>query len=161
VTGEYLSPDIRSFLSILAAHGVRYLIVGGEAVIYHGYARLTGDVDFFYDQSDDNVKRLHAALEEFWSGSIPGALPESALAQPGVVIQFGRPPNRIDLVASLGSLPFEEVWPNRVEDSLEADGAKVPVFIIGLSDLVRAKREAGRPKDLDDVEHLTGAGAGD
>jgi len=44
-------------------HGVRYLVVGVEAVIYYGHARLTGDVDFFYDPSEDNVQSLHAVLD--------------------------------------------------------------------------------------------------
>ena len=44
---SYFSKDVQEFLKLLAAHKVKYLIVGGEAVIYHGYARLTGDVDFF------------------------------------------------------------------------------------------------------------------
>ena len=41
------SPDILEFMYLLHEFGVRYLIVGGEAVIYYGHARLTGDVDFF------------------------------------------------------------------------------------------------------------------
>ena len=45
----YFSPDTQDFLRILARHQIRYLIVGGEAVIYHGYARLTGDVDLFQE----------------------------------------------------------------------------------------------------------------
>ena len=43
---SYFSKDIEKFLKLLAAHKVKYLIVGGEAVIYHGYARLTADMDF-------------------------------------------------------------------------------------------------------------------
>ncbi len=45
------SDDVQEFLRILAVHKVKYLIVGGEAVIYHGYARLTGDVDFVFESS--------------------------------------------------------------------------------------------------------------
>jgi len=50
------SPDILEFIRLLHAHQVRYVVVGGEAVIYHGHARLTGDIDFFYDSSPDTRK---------------------------------------------------------------------------------------------------------
>ena len=49
------SPDTRDLIALLHKHGVRYLIIGGEAVIYYGHIRTTGDVDFFYDQSDENA----------------------------------------------------------------------------------------------------------
>lgn len=44
---SHFSKDVREFLMLLAKYQVKYLIVGGEAVIYYGYARLTGDIDFF------------------------------------------------------------------------------------------------------------------
>ena len=55
---EQFTSDVREFLRLLAVHRVRYLIVGGVAVIYYGYGRLTGDVDFLYDCSQDNASRL-------------------------------------------------------------------------------------------------------
>ena len=48
IESAHFSPDVREFIGLLHKHGVRYVIVGGEAVIYYGYARFTGDVDFFY-----------------------------------------------------------------------------------------------------------------
>jgi len=66
------SPDIRLFLSLLHEHGVRYVIVGGEAVIFYGYARLTGDIDIFYSCDKENAARLFVALAEFWDDNIPG-----------------------------------------------------------------------------------------
>ena len=47
IDAAHFSPDTRKFVALLLQHSVRYVIVGGEAVIFHGYARLTGDVDFF------------------------------------------------------------------------------------------------------------------
>ena len=52
------SPDIHLFLSLLHEHGVRHVIVGGEAVIFYGYARLTGDIDIFYKESSQRAKDL-------------------------------------------------------------------------------------------------------
>ena len=47
------------------------MIVGGEAVIFYGHARYTGDVDFFYSDEDKNAKVLFDALSVFWEGNIP------------------------------------------------------------------------------------------
>ena len=57
MTGKHLSPDSQAFVRLLHEHDVRYLVVGGEAVIHHGYPRLTGDMDFFYDRTPANCRR--------------------------------------------------------------------------------------------------------
>jgi hypothetical protein len=61
----YFSEDTQDLLRILGAHGVRYLIVGGEAVIFYGHARLTGDIDIFYDPKAENAVKPYAALIDF------------------------------------------------------------------------------------------------
>ena len=152
---DHFSPDVQVLIDTLASHGVRFLLVGGEAVIYHGYPRLTGDVDFWYEQTADNAARLFAALREFWGGRVPGVAAEHELLEPKVVVQFGRPPHRIDLISAIDGVTFEEAWPHRVDESLErADGPRIPLPVIGLADLLKNKRASGRHRDLDDVEHL-------
>jgi hypothetical protein len=155
VTGEHLSPDIQELVRLLHAHRVRYLLVGGEAVIHHGYPRLTGDVDFFYDRSAANVRRLYAALEEFWGGTVPAVGAPRELAEPDLVVQFGRPPNRVDLISTLGTVEFRRAWRRRVRERLRTPHGDVALHVIGLADLLQSKRDAGRHKDLDDVEQLT------
>jgi hypothetical protein len=155
VKSGLFSRDALEFLRLLAEHQVRYVLIGGTAVHYHGYPRLTGDVDFLYDCDRSNVERLWAALLAFWGGSVPSVRTAAELADPEVVIQFGRPPNRIDLIASLRTVPFAEAWATRVLETVEdGHGRKIPIAILGLAALRRAKAEAGRPKDLDDLEHL-------
>jgi hypothetical protein len=83
------SQDVSEFVFLLARFHVRYLIIGGEAVMYYGYARLTGDIDFFYERSVDNVQHLYAALNEFWGNAIPGVGTEDELMQRGAIFQFG------------------------------------------------------------------------
>lgn len=151
---ELFSRDVQEFLRLLAAHQVRYVLIGGVAVIYHGYTRFTGDVDFLYECSRDNADRLWAALREFWGGTVPAVTGPEELVDPRLIVQFGRPPNRIDLIASLGTVSFEEAWAHRVNDSIEVAGKPVPVSILGLHELRRSKQDAGRPKDLDDLDHL-------
>lgn len=57
---------------------MRFMIVGGEAVFYHGYPRVTGDVDLWYEQSAENAERLFAALAIFWDGRVLPTLPRLA-----------------------------------------------------------------------------------
>lgn len=154
VDAACFSADTRDFLVLLDKHEVMYMIVGGEAVIYYGYARLTGDIDFFYELSADNVRRLYVALQEFWQGSVPGVETAEELAQPGVIIQFGVPPNRIDLVNRIDGVEFEKAWPNRTRVRLRGKDVNIEVQYLGLDDLIRNKREAGRAKDLDDLKYL-------
>ena len=102
------SDDVLAFIRLLGKREVDYVIAGGETVIFHGYPRLTGDVDFFYDRTDVNAGRLFQSLSEFWSGNIPEMESAGELMEEGVVIQFGRPPYRIDLlnIANRENRPF-------------------------------------------------------
>lgn len=152
------SADTRDFLRVLHEKRVRYLIVGGEAVIFHGYARVTGDIDFFYARTEENVQRLYDALLTFWSGSVPGLQSYAELMEPGVIVQFGVPPYRIDLINRISGVTFEEAWPNRRQVDVRGEGFRVPTWFLGLDDLLRNKRASGRPKDLADVAFFaTGA----
>src|SRR5882757_7698691 len=112
---EHFSPDIREFIRLLGTHRVRYVIVGGEAVIFHGHVRFTGDVDFFYADDAANATALFDALKGFWAGSIPGIKTPGELSEAGVIIQFGRPPNRIDLMNHIDGVDFSEAWETRLE----------------------------------------------
>ena len=156
MTGEHLSPDVRELLRLLDRHRVRFLVVGGEAVIHHGYPRLTGDIDLFVERTATNMRRLYDALREFWEGEVPAVASAEELLEPDLVVQFGRPPNRIDLFNQLGRVVFAAAWRRRIRERLHISKSRsIPLPIIGLEDLLASKREAGRHKDLDDVEHLT------
>ena len=151
---EYFSNDVHAFLRVLATHEVRYLLIGDLAVIYHGYARLTGDVDFFYDREPENTRRLWAALLEFWDGSVPALERPEELTDPDLVVQFGHPPNRIALISGLQSVSFADAWERRVDETIMLGADSIPAFVLGRDDLLQSKRDAGRPKDLDDLQHL-------
>jgi predicted nucleotidyltransferase len=154
IEATHFSPDSLAFIRLLAEHEVRYLIVGGEAVILHGRSRLTGDVDFFFANDTSNVERLFAALDEFWDGDVPGLDAASDLTPDGMIIQFGLPPNRIDLINSITGVDFSEAWLGKV-DAVVVDGdTEIPIRYIGLEALVKNKKATGRPKDLDDASYL-------
>jgi hypothetical protein len=158
VTAAYFSPDVADFLRLLVEHDVRYLVVGGEAVIHYGYARLTGDIDVYFDASADNTARLYAALQRFWNGAVPGVADSRELADPGAIFQFGVPPNRIDLLNEIDGVTFDVCWKNRAEAPLPTPGGMVRVLFIGLAELIRNKEASGREKDRDDLRYLRRAG---
>jgi predicted nucleotidyltransferase len=153
---EHFSADVRDLLRLLVDRNVRFMIVGGEAVIYHGYPRVTGDVDLWYEQTAENSERLFAALAIFWDGRVPGVDTSADFLRPGVVVQFGRPPHRIDLLSVIDGVDFADAWQRRkVEMLVDECGRGTSVAFIGVTDLIRNKRASGRHKDLDDVEHLS------
>jgi hypothetical protein len=153
-----LSADVVEFIRLLWRFKVRYLIVGGEAVIFHGYPRLTGDVDFFYERTRDNAARLFRTLEAFWDNEVPEVKTANELLDPGIIIQFGRPPNRIDLHNQIDGVSFKSAWDSKITALLKTRSGSVPLFYIGIVSLRRNKRATGRAKDLDDLEHLASPG---
>jgi hypothetical protein len=148
------SDDALDFIRLLEKYRVSYVIIGGEAVIYHGYPRLTGDIDFFYDIAESNVLRLFEALIEFWNGNIPGIDKAAELMEQGVITQFGRPPHRIDLLNRIDGVAFAEAWLTRDTVKVVGSGNPVTVHYLGKQTLLKNKKASGRPKDLDDIQNL-------
>lgn len=157
MNASHFSPDTWEFIRLLDRHQVRYVIVGGEAVIHYGHVRLTGDVDFFYRNDTENAKRLFTALLEFWGGDVPGFEEHQELMPPGQVVQFGRPPNRIDLMNEISGVQFEDAWSSRL--TLVADDG-TPIYMISRSLLIVNKEASARPKDLADAAYLRAVSQG-
>ena len=65
-------------------------------------------------------------------------------------MQFGSPPNRIDILTTIAGLKFDTAWADRVES--EVEGVTIP--FLGREQLIASKRAAGRKKDLSDLEAL-------
>jgi len=152
---RYFSQDIREFLFCLFRYEVKYVIVGDEAVIYHGHARLTGDIDIYYLNNEPNSENLFQALVDFWDVNIPEIDSTKDLMNQGTIIQFGVPPNRIDLLNEISGVTFEEVWKNRETEKLElVNGQQIQIFYIGKEELKRNKIASNRPKDSDDLKYL-------
>ena len=146
-----LSKDLREFVELLNSAKIKYLIVGGHAVAFHGYPRFTGDTDFFVESSRSNANALEQVLRDFGFSGI--GVTEQDFLQPGIVVQLGRPPNRIDLLTSIDGVTFEEAWSSRM--LVEIDG--LPVNFISKEHLLKNKRASGRPQDHADADRLEGA----
>jgi hypothetical protein len=135
-------------LSLFAAHNVRYLVVGGYAVMKYTEPRFTKDLDLWIAVDAANAKAVYTALKEF--GAPLTGLTATDFQEEGQVYQMGRSPLRVDVLMSIDGLTFENAWPNRVETDIA--GVKVP--FISKSDLIVAKRAAGRDQDLLDLQNL-------
>jgi hypothetical protein len=154
IAASRFSEDVIDFLRLLHKYRVQYLIVGGEAVIFYGHARLTGDIDFFYGNSDENTENLYRALSEFWGGGISDIPGAEELQEPGIILQFGLPPNRIDLMNGISGVNFHDAWSRRVEVIVCDSDTHIPLYFLHKKDLIVNKKASGRPKDLDDIPYL-------
>ena len=143
-----LSPDFKEFIQSLNDNGVRYLVVGGYAVAFHGHPRYTKDLDIWLRLEAGNAAQVIAALRQFGFGSLD-LTPADFLAV-DQIIQLGYPPNRIDLLTTLPGVQFDDCYDNRV--TVEIDG--VPVNFIDLENLKTNKAASGRFQDLADLENL-------
>ena len=88
--------DYKDLLSAFHAHGVRYLIVGGYAVIFHAQPRFTKDIDVFIKADMANAHATYAALASF-GASLEGIRPEE-FADRGSFFRFGRDPRGFDIL---------------------------------------------------------------
>jgi hypothetical protein len=141
---------------------VRYLVVGGVAVVLHGHPRFTADLDLVVALDPENARAAVGALARL--GYRPRAPVDGALfADPGTrqrwIDEKGltvftlwspeHPATEVDLFVR-EPFPFAAAWARAT--TVDLDGVKVPVASI--EDLVALKRAAGRPKDLEDIRVL-------
>jgi predicted nucleotidyltransferase len=155
--------SIEDVIRALNEAGVRYLVVGGLAVIAHGYLRLTMDMDLFLDLQEDNLRGAVAALGRL------GYRPQV----PVPIEQFADANERARWISEKGMMVFSLHNPTRaativdlfVEEPIEFDKAYakacrmevasgLTATFVSVDDLITMKNKAGRPKDLDDVARL-------
>ena len=143
-----LHPDLTDLLAAFSSTSAEYVVVGGWAVAYHSEPRYTKDLDVLIGTDDQNLQRVVAALLTFGA---PASIIEAARTLgPDEFLFFGTPPARVDILRSIPGIDFQEAYQRRVRTSWR----DVEVSILGLDDLIRAKRAAGRERDLRDVRAL-------
>lgn len=138
-------------LSDLNAAGLRYVVVGGLAVIRHGVVRATRDVDVVVS-ADDATGSILARLIAQWGATRPDGSPEDRrVPSRGWPLHLRSPHGLVDFLA-------EEPPPLDLEallaraDTRDVEG--VPAPICALEDLVALKRRAGQPTDQEDLRRL-------
>lgn len=148
--GSIFYPDFREFLEALNQHSVRYLLVGGYAVIMHGYSRTTGDMDLWIDRTPENYDNLKKAFDTFKMPVFDMTLENFLATEKFEVFRFGRKPVAIDIMVKMADFNFDECY--KRANYFEDNGLSIPV--VHINDLIAAKKIAGRSKDMDDIEHL-------
>src|SRR3954467_15279343 len=144
-----LHRDFKGLLESLNLAGVRYLVLGGYAVIFYGYQRVTKDLDLWISTDPANAQKVAHTLQEFAGFTRQQANP-SMFKTKGKVFVVGREPVRVDILTAADALSFEECYARR--KVVEWDGVKVP--LVSLNDLRHNKKASGRAKDLADLDNL-------
>ena len=109
-----LPPDFKEFLRLLKEHDVRYLLIGGYAVGYHGYPRATEDLDIWVAIHPENAQKLVSVLKKFGFDD-PALIPELFLQKPKIV-RMGYPPMRLEITTSISGVEFDECYQARILD---------------------------------------------
>lgn len=143
-----MNSDFEELLSIFNENSVRYLIVGGHAVMLYTEPRYTKDLDIWIDASPENGERVYRSLLAF--GAPLAGLTAKDFTEEGAFYQVGIPPVRVDILMSIDAVTFAEAWPNRLQSKL----GNAPAWFIGRGELIRNKRAVGRHIDLHDAELL-------
>jgi predicted nucleotidyltransferase len=148
--------DFDALLQTLDDHGVQFIVVGGAAAIAHGSSRLTQDLEIVYSRATGNLTRLVdvlAPLKPYLRGAPPG-LPfiwDRSTLERGLNFTLLTSIGELDL---LGEIPGGGKHEDLVDEAIELRMSQTKCLCLSLTQLIRAKRAAGRPKDLDALAEL-------
>jgi len=157
------SSSVQAIIQALNGAGVRYLVVGGLAVVAHGHVRFTADVDLVLDLDEKNLRRALAAFENL--GYRPHApvpfedfadaeIREGWIGDKGLTVlslfSDRHPFTEVDLFVA-DPLGFDEAYQQRATLAISPG---VEAAFVGIDDLILMKKAAGRPQDLSDLEQL-------
>jgi len=143
-----INSDFSDLLHALNGGGVRYLVVGGYAVMRYSEPRYTKDLDLWADPEAGNAHHLFAALAKF--GAPLTDLTPAAFQDESMIYQIGVAPIRVDIIMAIGGVQFADAWERR--EQVDLGGLAVP--IISREDLIAAKRASGRPQDRMDLQRM-------
>lgn len=138
---------LRDVFRSLQQHDVRYVVIGGVASILHGVPRATFDLDILIEATPGNAQRLLDAFLEAGLGTAALTAAGDVLANE---ITIFKDRVRVDVQTSTPGITFAEAWSRRQTVTYQDQA----FFILSKDDLVRSKRAAGRPVDLEDVRLL-------
>ena len=138
--------ETEKLLKLLKEHKVKFVIIGATAFPVHGYSRATLDIDIFIKPEESNAQKTRDALKDFGYDvsdiSVEDLLSKKALIRQYVV--------ETDIHPIVKGISFEKVWKNKVKKLF----GKTFVWFASLDDLIKMKRAANRPKDIEDLKYL-------
>ena len=148
--GNIFEQDFRDFIQAINDNNVKYVLVGGYSVIFHGYSRTTGDMDIWVQRNPENYLKLLNAFNQFGM-SVFDMTEDNFLNHPTWdVFSFGVPPVCIYIMIDVKGLSFNDCYTNSqlfIDDELQ-------VRVLSMNDLLETKKKANRPKDIDDINNL-------
>jgi predicted nucleotidyltransferase len=143
-------PYTLKLLKALNLAKVKFLVVGGYAVNFHGFRRTTGDIDLWINPDNANKEKIIEALRSI-------EIEESTLEElqkldftRHLIFSDGQDPFRIDFITIISGVEFEEAWKERIITTLDG----ISIAFIHLNHLILSKVATGRTKDKMDVEQL-------
>ncbi len=151
-----MSAEFDKLLPTLVRGGIEFILVGGVAGIVHGAARLTYDVDIVYARSPANHNRIATALKPFkpYLREAPEGLPfvlDASTLRNGLNFTLTTKLGDLDLLGEVtGGGGYRDLLPHSFD--VKAFGVKFKC--VDLRTLIKLKRAAGRPKDLEALAEL-------
>ncbi len=142
--------DQKDLLSAFNEHRVEYVVAGGHAVTAYGFSRMTKRLDVLIRDTEANAQAVFRALSAF-RAPLSAFTPSDFHGHPTSVIEFGMPPNRIDLLQSVDGLETGDVWADPVQLTVDPE---LKANFISLQHLIQNKQTVGRASDLADVDDL-------
>ena len=138
--------DTEGLLKLLKEHKVDFVVIGATAFPVHGYARATLDIDIFIRATEKNSEKTLAALKAF-GYDVTDVNKEDLLKKKILIRQYAV---ETDIHPFVTGITFDRVWKNKVRAKL----GNTYAYFASLTDLIRMKLAAARPKDVEDVKYL-------
>ena len=147
---DLFNEHFRDFIQALNEQQVEYVLVGGMAVILHGYVRSTGDMDIWVNKTKLNYQKLVKAYRQFGM-PLFDVTERAFLSDQYDVWSIGAPPVKIEVMTAVKGLNFNETF----ETAQVYEERGLRIRFINVDHLIKAKKASGRFRDLDDIEQLT------
>lgn len=145
----FINSDFSELLRIFNANKVKYLVIGGYAVIQHGEPRFTKDLDLWISTEKNKRSGCLPVAARIWCATM--GLAESDFSEEGYFYQMGVPPVRVDILMGIPGVVFAQAWERRMEVKFD----DLVVKFISRDDLIASKRASGRIQDILDADSLT------
>ena len=138
--------NAEKLLKLLKENRVKFVIIGATAFPVHGYSRATLDIDIFIKPEEENASKTLKALKEF-GYDVTDVTTDDLLTRKVLIRQYL---TEADIHPVVTGVTFKKVWENKVK----ARFGKTFVWFASLDDIIKMKKAAGRPKDIEDLKYL-------
>lgn len=139
--------QIKDLIKLLNAHHAEYIIIGAQAVGAHGFVRATKDIDILINPTPENIGHVRSALEAFGYDTTDASVEDFQTKK----ILFRQYWYDVDIHPNAKGVETEEALQNKLNGLYDDE---IPTFYASLEDIIKMKKAAGRPQDLEDLRFL-------